>query len=297
MRPPRAGGSRTRPRAAPASITGCPGGSAASPSFVLVVNFSLLLYFFSGITDVNWGSPLSAGLVFAVLLAAMVTVLSYGFLAFAGHRLRGYKDHSGAVAFTELDVLTKVACWASAAGIAVLATLMFIRMRAEVLDALGGSAWTTALVIALAVAVVSAMANFLVVAIHALDGSHEVARLNALSAAVSGPLGQAHEMREQADVIPHRIAVRRRRARRSAIATVTRAGRSQHAADQAISAARAAHQGTGPHSGPPSDPNQHEHVAGYRDPESVPRADLRALRAALEDIDTELPQGPAADRG
>jgi len=267
------------------------------PAVVLVVDFSLLLYFFSGITDVNWGSPLSAGLVFAVLLAAMVTVLSYGFLAFAGHRLRGYKDHSGAVAFTELDVLTKVACWASAAGIAVLATLMFIRMRAEVLDALGGSAWTTALVIALAVAVVSAMANFLVVAIHALDGSHEVARLNALSAAVSGPLGQAHEMREQADVIPHRIAVRRRRARRAAIATVTRAGRSQHAADQAISAARAAHQGTGPHSGPPSDPNQHEHVAGYRDPESVPRADLRALRAALEDIDTELPQGPAADRG
>ncbi len=236
------------------------------PILVLVVDFSLLLYFFSEITDVNWGSPLSADLVFAVLLAAMVTVLSYGFLAFAGHRLRGYKDHSGAVAFTELDAVTKVACWASAAGIAVLATLMFVRMRAEVLDALSGSAWTTALVIALALAVVSAMANFLVVAIHALDGSHEVARLNALSAAVSGPLGQAHEMREQADVIPHRIAARRRQARRTAIASVTRAGRSQCAADQAISAARAAHQGTGPHSVPPSDPNQHEHVAGYRDP-------------------------------
>ena len=267
------------------------------PVLVLVADFSLLLYFFSGITDVNWGSPLSADLVFAVLLAAMVTVLSYGFLSFAGHRLRGYKDHSGAVAFTELDGLTKAACWVSAAGIAVLATLMFIRMRAEVLDALGRSAWTTALVIALAVAVVSAMANFLVVAIHALDGSHEVARLNALSAAVSGPLGQAHQMREQADVIPHRIAVQRRRARRAAIEAVTRASRSQCAADQAISAARAAHQGTGPHGALPSDPNQHEHVAGYRDPESVPKADLRALRAALDDIDTDLPPGPAASPG
>ncbi len=261
------------------------------PILVLLVDFSLLLYFFAGVTDVNWGAPLSADLVFAVLLAAMVTVLSYGFLAFAGHRLRGYKDHSGAVAFTELDGLTKVACWASAAGIAVLATLMFVRMRAEVLDAYGRGAWNTALVIALAVAVVSVMANFLVVAIHALDGSHEVARLNALSAAVSGPLGQAHEMREQADVIPHRIAVTRRRARRVTIEAITRAGHELCAADQAISAARAAHQGTGPHGSPPSDPNQHEHVAGYRDPESAPKPDLRALSAALSDIDTDLPQG------
>jgi hypothetical protein len=260
------------------------------PILVLLVDFSLLLYFFSVITDVNWGSPLSANLVFAVLLAGMVTVLSYGFLAFAGNRLRGYKDHSGAVAFTELDVLTKVACWASAAGIAVLATLMFIRMRAEVLDA--GSAWTTALVVALAVAVVSVLANFLVVAIHALDGSHEVARLNALSAAVSRPLGQAREMREQADVIPYRIAITRRRAHRAAIEAVTRAGRPLCAADQAISAARASHQGSGPHGSPPTDPNQHEHVAGYRDPESVPKPDLRALRATLEHIDSDLPQGP-----
>ena len=263
------------------------------PILVLVVDFSLLLYFFSGITDVNWGSPLSAELVFAVLLAVMVTVLSYGFLSFAGHRLRGYKDDSGAVAFTELDGLTKTACWVSGAGIAVLATLMFIRMRAEVLGALGSSAWTTALVIALAVAVVSAMANFLVVAIHALDGSHEVARLNALSAAVSGPLGRAHEMREQADVIPHRIAVSRRRAHRASIEAITRAGRPLCAADQAISAARAAHQGTGPHGSPACDPNQHEHVAGYHDPEPAPKADLRALRAALHHIDTDLPHGPA----
>ena len=267
------------------------------PILVLVVDVSLLLYFFAGITDVNWASPLSASLVFAVLLAAMVTVLSYGFLAFAGHRLRDYKDHSGAVAFTELDALTKMACWFSAAGVAVLAALMFVRMRAEVLDALGSRAWTTALVIAVAVAVVSVMANFLVVAIHALDGSREVARLNALSAAVSGPLGQAREMREQADLIPHRIAASRRRAHRAAIGAITRAGQPLTAADQAISAARAAHQGTGPHASLPSDPNQHEHVAGYRDPESVPRPDLRALRAALEDIDTDLPPGPGPARG
>jgi hypothetical protein len=125
------------------------------------------------------------------------------------------------------------------------------------------------------------------------DGSHEVARLNALSAAVSGPLGRAHEMREQADVIPHRIAVSRRRAHRASMEAITRAGRPLCAAGQAISAARAAHQGTGPHGSPACDPNQHEHVAGYHDPESAPKADLRALRAALEHIDTDLPPGPA----
>lgn len=262
------------------------------PILVLLVDFCLLLYFFSGITNVNWGSPLGANLVFAVLVAGMVTVLSYGFLAFAGHRLRGYKDHSGAVAFRDLDALTRAACWASVAGVAMLAGLMFIRMRAEVLYALGASAWTTALIIALALAVVSTLANFLVVAIHALDGSHEVARLNSLSAALSGPLGKAHEMDEQAAVIPHRIAVRRRSAHRAAVAAITRAGQHMSAADQAITAARAAHQGTGPHGSLPADPNSREHVMGYRDPEAIAQADLRPLRAALEHIDTDLPQPP-----
>jgi hypothetical protein len=262
------------------------------PILVLLVDFCLLLYFFSGITDVDWASPLGANLVFAVLLAAMVTVLSYGFLAFAGHRLRGYKDHSGAVAFGDLDALTKAACWASAAGIVMLSALMFIRMRAEVLYALGPGGWTTALVIALALAVVSALANFLVVAIHALDGSHEVARLNALSAALAGPLGKAHEMDEQAAVLPYRIAVRRRSAHRAAVTAITRAGQHMSAADQAILAARAAHQGTGPHGSLPADPNSCEHVMGYRDPAAIPQADLRPLHAALDHIDTDLPQPP-----
>jgi hypothetical protein len=262
------------------------------PVLVLLADFCLLLYFFSGITDVDWSSPLGANLVFAVLLAAMVTVLSYGFLAFAGHRLRGYKDHSGAVAFGNLDALTKAACWAAVAGIVMLSTLMFIRMRAEVLYALGPGGWITALVIALALAVVSVLANFLVVAIHALDGSHEVARLNALSAALAGPLGRAHELDEQAAVIPHRIAVRRRSAHRAAVTAITQAGQHMSAADQAIVAARAAHQGTGPHGSLPADPNQHPHVLGYRDPASIAQADLRPMHAALDHIDTGLPQPP-----
>ena len=186
-----------------------------------MVDFCLLLYFFAGITDVDWASPLSANLAFAVLLAAMVTTLCYGFLAFAGYRLRGYKDHSGAIAFGDLDGLTRAACAAAAVGMAVIAALMFIRMRTEVLYALGPQGWVTALVIALVLAVVSLLANFLVVAIHALDGSDEVARLEVLSAATSGPLSRAHRMQEKAALIPHRIAVRQRRATRAAVRAVT----------------------------------------------------------------------------
>jgi hypothetical protein len=259
------------------------------PKLVLLVDFSLLLYFFAGITDVNWGSPLSANLAFAVLLAAMVTTLSYGFLAFAGYRLRGYKDHSGAITMADLDGLTRTACVAAAAGMAVIAALMFVRMRTEVLYALGPQGWVTALVIAVVLAVVSLLANFLVVAIHALNGSDEVARLEAASAATRGPLSRAHRMHEKAALIPHRIAVRQRRAARAAVQAVSEAGRHPAAAEQVIEAAQAIHQGTGPHSSPVSDPNGHDRVAGYRDHDTAPQVDLRPLRATLEHIDTELP--------
>jgi len=260
------------------------------PKLVLLVDFCLLLYFFTGITNVDWARPLSANLAFAVLLAAMVTTLSYGFFAFAGYRLRGHKDHSGAIASGDLDGLTRTACGAAAVGMAVIAALMFIRMRTEVLYALGPQGWVTALVIALVLAVVSVLANFLVVAIHAFDGSDEVARLEVLSAAISGPLSRAHRMHEKAALIPHRIAVRQRRAARAAVRAVTEAGRHLAAADRVIEAAQAIHQGTGPHGSPVSDPNGHDRVAGYH--ETAPEVDLRPLRVTLEHIDTNLPEIP-----
>ena len=168
------------------------------PKFVLFFDFCLLLYFFGGVTDVDWASPLSANLAFATALDAMVTVLSYGFLAFTGHRMRSHKNHAGTVHLDELDGLTKAAFGTALAVIGVLAALMFIRMHTEVVYALGPQAGVTALVIPLAVAVVSAVANYLVVAVHALDGSDQVARLDKLSRAARRPAGKAHRLREQA---------------------------------------------------------------------------------------------------
>ena len=175
-----------------------PGWIHRIPWYVLCFDFMLLLYFFAGITDVNWASPLSMALGFAIVLAAMVTVLSYGFLAFTGHRLRGHKNHLGTVHREDVDGITRLACGVAVAIIAVIGTLMYLRMRTEVLYALGARADLTALVIAVALAVVSAAANFLVIAVHAVDGSDQVARLDKLSAAARRPYARAQRMREEA---------------------------------------------------------------------------------------------------
>ena len=168
------------------------------PKYVLAFDFGLLLYFFAGITNVNWSSPVSLALAFAVVLAAMVTLLSYGFLTFTGHRLRSHKNHAGTIHREDLDGATIAVFVVSIAIIAVLAMLMFLRIRTEVLYALGTQAQVTAFVIAVAVAVVNAAANFLVIAIHALDGSDQTARLDKLSDAIRRPLAEAHQLREQA---------------------------------------------------------------------------------------------------
>ena len=168
------------------------------PKFVLSFDFALLLYFFAGITNVDWQSAVSMSLAFAITLAAMVTVLAYGFLAFTGHRMRSFKNHAGTVHLDELDGLTRAGFGIAMTVITVLAVLMYLRIHSEVIDALGGQAGATSVVIPLAVAVVSAVANFLVVLIHALDGSHEVARLNKLAAATRRPARKAHRLRRRA---------------------------------------------------------------------------------------------------
>ena len=170
----------------------------------LIPVHALLLYFFAGITDVDWQSPVSMSLGFAIILAGMVTVLAYGFLSFTGHRMRSYKNHAGTVHLDELDGFTKAAFGTAMAVITVLAALMYLRIRSEVIDALGYQAGVTALVIPLAVAVVSAVANYLVVLIHALDGSDEVARLDKLAAATRRPIRKAHRLRRRAAQQAHR---------------------------------------------------------------------------------------------
>lgn len=168
------------------------------PRWVLGFDFGLLLYFFSGITNVNWNNPLSLALAFAAALAAMITLLSYGLLSFVGHRLRSRKNDNGTIFHEDVDGVTVVAVVISVVVIAVLAVLMFTRIRTEVLYALGNQAQTTALILAAAVGVVDAAANFLVISIYGLDGSDQTAHVDKLSATIRDPLNKLHKLRVKA---------------------------------------------------------------------------------------------------
>jgi hypothetical protein len=170
------------------------------PKLVLVSDFCLLLYFLAGITNVNWAAPLSMALAFAAVLAGMVTALSYGFLTYTGHRMRSHKGHDGSVHVGDLDGFTKATFVTALGLITMLALMMFIRMRAEVLGAVVGPAGATALVIPLALAVVTAVANYLVIAIHTFDGSDEVGRLDRLARATRRSLAKAQRMQERAAI-------------------------------------------------------------------------------------------------
>ena len=215
------------------------------PRVVLVFDFLLLLYFLSGITDVDWSSPESPQLAFAGALAAMITLVSYGCFAFTGDRLRARKDHSARIPPGDLDWLTRVLVIVSASGILVLGLLMFSRMWSEVLIALGNRATTTAMSVAAAVTTVSVLANVMVISVHALDGSEETDQLDAFGAAVRRRLIRADRMRRRVAHLDYRIAVRVRRAQRVMAGGVARAERPPVVADEVVSSARAIHGGFG----------------------------------------------------
>ena len=185
------------------------GGSQAlrlAPQLIFGADALLLVYFFSGVTNVNWTSPFSTALVFACLLAAVVTGISFVFFRFTGDRLKQYKDDTGVVPLRGLDEVTNVSMGLALAAMIVLAALMFIRMGAEVLNALGPNAGGTAIVISLALALVSILANALVIAVYALDGSAEADRLGALGRAIYEPLARQHDLLERAEALDLPIA-------------------------------------------------------------------------------------------
>lgn len=262
------------------------------PRVVLVFDFLLLLYFLSGITDVNWGDPESPQLAFAVALAAMITLVSYGCFAFAGDRLRAHKGHSGRIAPGSLDWLTWVIVVACTVGIGVLGLLMFSRMWSEVLIALGNGATTTAISVAAAVTLVSVLANVMVISVHAFDGSEETDQLDAFGAAVRRSDARIDRMRRRVVRLDQRIAVRVRKAQRVMAGGESRAGRPPMIADEIVRNARAIHQGTGTLSEAtiaalsrrPSDHSPLEHV----DPAE------KALRLVLNQTETDLPPSPAS---
>jgi protein-S-isoprenylcysteine O-methyltransferase Ste14 len=259
------------------------------PRLILVADGLLLLYFFSGVTNVDWSSPLSAALIFALMLAAMVTGISFAFFRLAGDRLQQYKNDAGTVPLRGLDDATMAVIGLAVAAVATLATLMYFRMHAEVIDALGSSAGVSAIIIGLTLAMVSVLANTMVIVVHALDGSTQADRLEALGTATARPLNEERRLHERADVMEQQIAILGRRAERVAVTGITAAGHQRAAADRLIDAGRAIHQGVGPLSEAAVDPNGGDGIIGYRHTEATPAVDERPVRLAQRHIAGPLP--------
>lgn len=215
------------------------------PRVVLVFDFLLLIYFLSGITDVNWAAPESPQLAFAAALAAMITVISFGCFAFAGDRLRDHKDHAGRIPMASLDWLTRIIVVACTLGIIVLGLLMFSRMWSEVLLALGNGARETALSVAAAVTAVSILANLMVIAVHARDGSEQTDRLSAFGKATRRPLVRRDRMMRRVVRLEQRIGIRARAAQRVEAGARARSERPSMVADETVKIARASHQQAG----------------------------------------------------
>jgi hypothetical protein len=218
----------------------------------------------------------------------MVTGISFAFFRFTGDRLQQYKDDAGVIPLRGLDAATTVSIGLALGAMIILAALMFTRMRAEVLNALGPHAASTATIIGLALALVSILANTLVIAVHALDGSAEADRLDALGRAIHEPLTRQQHLREQAETLDQPIAVIGREAERAAIEGITAAGSEVAAADRIIDAGRAAHQGTGPLSEPAVNPNNTDSVIGYRHTDTAPQVDERPVHLALDHVHAPL---------
>jgi hypothetical protein len=266
------------------------------PRVVLAFDFLLLVYFLSAITDVDWSSPVSPQLAFAVGLAAMITLVSYGCFAFTGDRLRARKDHSGRIPRGDLDWLTRVLVIVSVFGVLVLGLLMFSRMWSEVLIALGNGATTTAMSVAAAVTAVSVLANVMVISVHALDGSEETDQLDAFGAAVRRPLIRADRMRRHVVHLDYRIAVRVRRAQRVMAGGVARAERPPVIADEVVSSARAIHGGFGPLAGATILAAAAREPGG-RWPDMAAGGAHRALGLVLDQTETELSVIPGTAHG
>lgn len=263
-----------------------------APAGFFVFDALLLLWFFSGVTDVDWTNhPASVSLAVAIAMAAIATGATFVLCRHVGDRLLHYKDDEGHLSPLGMDWWTRASVVLAVVIVTVVAPFMFIRMRSEVLDDLGQKAQGTAIIVGLVLALVSVLAVYVTIAVHALDGSPETQRLDDLGKAVAGPLDMENELRRRVRELDGQLEANLRKAQRMVAEAKTRAGHRRAQADRLIDAARGIHQGVGPLSEPAVDPNYSDGVIGYRHTATTPEVDERPLGTAVRHIGTPLPPG------
>lgn len=171
------------------------------PVIVALCDAAILLWFMAGVLNVNWAAPFTLNTLLAITLALFGTGISYAVCTLAGTRLRGYKDIHNKFHWRELDGTT-YACVAGAVVAAIsIAVMMYIRVREEIMNALGPAASSMAIVFAVVFAILTVLSNLAIVAIHALDGSNLTARVERLDKATRKPEKKRDRLLRRADKI------------------------------------------------------------------------------------------------
>lgn len=149
------------------------------PWVVAVLDWIVLLTFSADVFNLvltdGMQHPLRA--VAAVMLALLGSGIGYTWLAMTGIRLRAYRTELGEIAWRATGVTTWVMISVAAVLIGALTALMYLRVATEIVSHTSASVAALAGVLATLFAVLSAVANMSVVAVHALDGSCAMAEL------------------------------------------------------------------------------------------------------------------------
>lgn len=143
------------------------------PRLVAVIDCVVLYTFCGFIFNVPLDDPLQDPLpaLAAALLSVLASGVSYTWLSVTGDRLKTYRGELGEVLWRLVGATTWFMVAASVVLVTVLAMLMYARVSGEVRNAADVAMTGTARPLGVIFAVISAIANLSVVAVHALDGS------------------------------------------------------------------------------------------------------------------------------
>jgi hypothetical protein len=144
------------------------------PRLVAVIDFAVLFTFCAVIFNVALAAVLSTpfGSLAALLLAVLASGVAYTWLAVTGEALKTFRGELGEILWASVGLTTWLMCAVSLVLITALSVLMYSRVVSEVISAGDDQiSSATALPLGVVFAVISAVANLAVVAVHALDGS------------------------------------------------------------------------------------------------------------------------------
>jgi hypothetical protein len=143
------------------------------PRLVALIDCVVLFTFCAVIFNVALSEPLQDPILTlaALLLAVLASGVAYAWLALTGDRIKSFRGELGEVLWWVIGGNTWLMIAVAMVVVGALSVLMYSRVAAEVMAAGDAVQVGMATPLGLVFAVISAVANLSVVAVHALDGS------------------------------------------------------------------------------------------------------------------------------